>query len=274
MKHALPILTLAWLALSSSPVSAQDSARQAILSTHAHNDYLHPKPLWDALAAGFQSVEADIFLVDGNLLVAHEKESINPAKSLRQLYLEPLGQLIKQNRGSVYPLGEAPFYLLIDLKSEAESTYAALEKMLADYSSWLTQFSKEGVKKQGAVTVIVSGNRPLKTMEAQAERLAGYDGRLTDLESPARPALMPWISDNWSTLFQWDGTGPLEAAERKKLKETVDKIHKRKQQVRFWAAPDKAEAWAALREAGVDFINTDRLKDLSEFMSQAARAPQ
>jgi hypothetical protein len=37
---------------------------------HAHNDYLHARPLFDALDHGFCSVEADVWLVDGKLLVA------------------------------------------------------------------------------------------------------------------------------------------------------------------------------------------------------------
>src|SRR4051812_12734941 len=32
---------------------------------HAHNDYEHEHPLLDALEAGFASVEADVWLVDG-----------------------------------------------------------------------------------------------------------------------------------------------------------------------------------------------------------------
>ena len=35
---------------------------------HAHNDYEHRRPLQDALDRGFNSVEADVWLVDGELL--------------------------------------------------------------------------------------------------------------------------------------------------------------------------------------------------------------
>src|ERR1700736_6125439 len=38
---------------------------------HAHNDYEHPRPLFDALAHGFCSVEADIYLRSNQLLVGH-----------------------------------------------------------------------------------------------------------------------------------------------------------------------------------------------------------
>src|SRR5688500_17684262 len=39
---------------------------------HAHNDYEHERPLYDALDHGFKSVEADIWLIDGELVVSHD----------------------------------------------------------------------------------------------------------------------------------------------------------------------------------------------------------
>lgn len=59
----------------------------------------------------------------------------------------------------------------------------------------------------GAVTVIVSGNRPKEIMQTQDERYAFYDGRLSDLGSGDPDSLIPLISDNWTTHFTWDGTG-------------------------------------------------------------------
>jgi hypothetical protein len=73
---------------------------------HAHNDYEHDRSLYDALDHRFKSVEADIWLVDGELVVAHDAEDVPQAAeqgiTLRSLYLEPLRQRVKQNRGSVY----------------------------------------------------------------------------------------------------------------------------------------------------------------------------
>jgi len=47
---------------------------------HAHNDYLHARPLLDARDHGFCSVEADVHLVNGKLLVAHDPEEVNPSR--------------------------------------------------------------------------------------------------------------------------------------------------------------------------------------------------
>ena len=37
---------------------------------HAHNDYMHERPLFDALDNGFRSIEADVFAIGDSLHVA------------------------------------------------------------------------------------------------------------------------------------------------------------------------------------------------------------
>src|SRR5438552_1521932 len=70
-----------------------------LIHTHAHNDYLHKRPLLDALENGFCSVEADIHLVGGKLLVAHERQATSPERTLEALYLDPLRERVKRNGG-------------------------------------------------------------------------------------------------------------------------------------------------------------------------------
>src|SRR6266849_514163 len=89
---------------------------------HAHNDYEHKRPLFDALDQGFCSVEADIYLVDGKLLVAHDRDKVRPERTLQALYLDPLRERVKKNHGRVYSDGPE-FTLLIDLKSDWRKIY-------------------------------------------------------------------------------------------------------------------------------------------------------
>ncbi len=67
----------------------QKPGRGPLRRAHAHNDYEHPRPLLDALSHGFTSVEADIHLVDGQLLVAHDPIDLDPSRTLESLYLAP-----------------------------------------------------------------------------------------------------------------------------------------------------------------------------------------
>jgi hypothetical protein len=62
---------------------------------------------------------------------------ISSRKQAQRPVLEPLLKRIRSNGGSIYPDGPA-FYLMIDFKSEAESTYAALRNFSWDYREMLT----------------------------------------------------------------------------------------------------------------------------------------
>ncbi|QES40052.1 hypothetical protein DEJ49_02815 [Streptomyces venezuelae] len=243
-----------------------------LIRAHAHNDYEHPRPLFDALDHRFGSVEADIYLVDGQLLVAHDPVDLDPSRTLESLYLEPLAERVRAQHGSVYRgYHRTPFQLLIDIKTEGASTYAELHRHLRPYRRLFTTYS-HGKVRRGAVTAVVSGDRAARgPMEAQRVRYAFYDGRLADLGGPAPASLIPLISDNWSLNFSWQGVGPIPPAEREKLRGIVSAAHARRQRVRFWATPDlpgpqREAVWGELLAAGVDHLNTDDLAGLEAFL--------
>src|SRR5689334_22425965 len=74
------------------------AAQTPLPRAHAHNDYEHARPLLDALDQGFGSVEADIYLVDGQLLVAHNRQDVKRERTLEKLYLAPLKQRFNQHK--------------------------------------------------------------------------------------------------------------------------------------------------------------------------------
>ena len=252
-------------ALAGEPASPPATATPVPLRrVHAHNDYEHTRPLLDALDCGFCSVEADIHLVEGELLVAHDRNGTRPERTLTALYLEPLRQRARQNGGRIYP-GGPPCLLFVDIKSEAGSTYAVLHRLLERYADLVTRFDGDRVATN-AVTVIITGNRWRATIAAQSPRYAACDGLMTDLDSGASPALVPVISEPWTKFFAWRGSGPVPEADLQKLKEFVAKAHAQQRRLRFWAAPDRPEAWRVLYDADVDLLNTDHLPELRDFM--------
>jgi len=240
---------------------------------HSHNDYWRKRPLYDALECGFCSVEADIFLVDGKLLVGHETHELRSERTLESLYLEPLRRRARQFRGKIHP--DAPhFYLLIDIKSDAQATYNALHKTLEQYDDLFTRY--EGSRKvERTVQAVLSGNRiPLEQLKRERVRFIGYDGRLSDLNGDAPPTLMPWVSDNWMRLFRWNGRGAFPADEHAKLRQIVQQSHAKGYKLRFWATADLPTVWEVLWEAGVDLIGTDAPTALRDFMLGKLRASE
>ncbi|WP_158882041.1 phosphatidylinositol-specific phospholipase C/glycerophosphodiester phosphodiesterase family protein [Amycolatopsis anabasis] len=270
----LGVLAALTLLTPTGYASSEHRVVRPLARAHAHNDYEHPRPLLDALDQGFTSVEADIHLVGDQLLVGHDPADLRPDRTLERLYLEPLRARVLANHGRVYRK-PAPFQLLIDIKSEAVSTYAALEKRLSNprFSLLFATYSDGNVTPR-AVTAVLSGNRPKEVLVAQRHRFAFYDGRIADpndLGPGSDARVTPLVSDNWTKLFTWTGVGPFPQVERARLAEIVRKAHAAGQRVRFWATPDtpnpaRSAVWSALAEAGVDHLNTDDLAGLAAFL--------
>ena len=262
----------AWSATSVSPSNAQEIRRETKTRTdvkplpqaHAHNDYLHANPLHDALRHGFCSVEADVFLVDGELLVAHTWLGLKRDRTLKKLYLDPLSDRVKKMGGRVYRNGPV-FTLLVDIKKDGANAYRALSKQVASYEDVFSSV-EDGKFVERAVNVIISGDRAIDVIKAESPRWAGIDGRLGDLRSDAPAHEMPLISDHWGRNFDWPGYGPMSKADHTKLKDVVRTAHDQGRRVRFWAIPDRPSTWKVLRDEGVDLINTDRLEELSGFL--------
>ncbi|MFE3598728.1 phosphatidylinositol-specific phospholipase C/glycerophosphodiester phosphodiesterase family protein [Streptomyces sp. NPDC059142] len=280
-RRAVATLTAALAGVVAAPAYARADSRSGgghtprpLRHAHAHNDYLHPRPLLDALAHGFTSVEADIFLVDGELLVAHEATELDPSRTLASLYLDPLAARVRAHRGSVYRGHRRPVQLLIDIKTDGAATYAELHRQLTRYRPMLTTYA-HGSVRPGAITPVISGDRAAREpMEAQRVRYAFYDGRLDDLGTAAPASFVPLISGNWTQSFTWQGVGPIPAAERAELRRIADTTHAHGQRLRFWSTPDtpgpaRDALWTELLAAGVDHLNTDDLAGLERFLRTA-----
>lgn len=251
-----------------SPAHAARSAVQPLERAHAHNDYEHDRPLFDALAHGFASVEADVWLVDGQLYIGHDGPDLS--RTLASTYLDPLRQRFRDKGGAIYPGWRDSLRLLIDVKNDGTAAWPVIERELARYPELFTVARRNRVQER-AVTAVISGNRDLAAMEAAPVRRSFYDGRLSDLGSGLPASVMPLVSDNWTKHFTWLGVGPMPESERTTLHQIVQRAHAAGYEVRFWATPDVAgpardAVWSELVAADVDALNTDDLAGLQSFL--------
>lgn len=236
-----------------------------LVRAHAHNDYEHARPLLDALDQGFASVEADVHLVDGRLLVAHDRSKVQPERTLEALYLDPLAERIRTNGGFVYDRA-TEFTLLVDIKADAAGSYAVLKPLLARHPALYTRFTDTN-RTQGPITVILSGDRPREIVKSEPVRWCAIDGLLADLDTNPSPYLIPLISESWRPTFAWFRDEQMTEADRGKLRALVTRTHQQGRRIRFWGVQDQPYVWRELRDAGVDLINTDRLADLKQFLT-------
>ena len=140
----------------------------------SHNDYWRERPLLDALSFRFNCVEADLWLIDGELYVSHDRPEPNPAITFENLYLKPLVARIQANGGKVYPDSDRPFYLMVDCKAQGEEMYKLLKKQMEPYKEYFCSVDN-GEYKEGAVLFFLSGDRTKKSLPKENSRFTFLD---------------------------------------------------------------------------------------------------
>jgi len=226
-------------------------------NAHAHNDYNHPVPFYTAYNAGFGSIEADIILKNGQLYVAHDTVGIRPKKTLESLYLDPLQEVIKKNKGFVYADSLKNLFLLVDLKTAAEPTLDVLLKVLQQYKI---------VTSCPDLRIVITGNQPDISKLLSYPPWLFFDGKLNQTYTADALNKIALFSEDFRNYSSWNGEGIPEASDRKKIENAVTKAHTLNKPIRFWAAPDVANAWYHLMGFNVDYINTDKIQEISSFL--------
>lgn len=234
---------------------------QQPLKAHSHNDYANVIPFWIAYYNHFSSIEADIWIVNGELYVGHDQKDIKPERTLDALYLRPVVNLVKYNGGKPWHDFPSGLQLLIDLKTEAVPTLDLLTKKLREYPDVF-----DPSVNPDAVRIVISGNRPSTSAYPDYPSLIFFDGIIGQEYTAEQLSRIPLFSENLRSLIKWDGKSAISEYERKKLVSVIDSIHEMNKKVRFWNAPDNPEAWETLLNAGVDYVNTDHINQLADFL--------
>ncbi|GHB55758.1 alkaline phosphatase [Persicitalea jodogahamensis] len=250
------LLSFAWILICLGSVAAQPVS-YTTANAHSHNDYEQKRPFYAAYELGFGSIEADVFLQDGVLYVAHNIEDIKPERTLKVLYLEPLLQKISENKGFPYPQRKE-LQLLIDIKNTGPATLAALQKLLSPYRKELRH-----------VRIVVSGEMPPPEEMFAQDKLFTFDGR-KELVYPKNAASYVVLVSSSMLGFgkYWDGLQPLNQEMRSRIEIFVQLQHAQKKLVRLWATPNTDLGYRTLKELGVDYIGTDDLAGLAAFLGQ------
>lgn len=154
---------------------------------------------------------------------------------------------------------------MIDIKTGADKTYAVLKPLLDKYASLLTSYDN-GIVHPGLITIVLSGNRPVGTIQNETKRYAFVDDRLN--ENTAKSADVYLMSScKYSKFLHWAGKGVISQKEDLKFKIAIEQAHQQGKKVRLYAAPENKAVWRYLLTAGVDLINTDELSTLKTFLT-------
>ena len=237
------------------PLSA---AAQFPVILHSHNDYNRTVPFWEAYSQHCTSIEADVFLHEGEILVAHNREDVSADRSLRALYIEPIVKLFRSGGGRLWEESDDRLILLVDLKT-AEAMPGVVQ-ILEEYPDVFA--SPKGVQ------VVISGDVIAPEAYDQYPSYIYFDGRFTDHYTPQQLARVGMISADFRDFARkWNGKGRMIDAELEPVKAAIAKAHEMGKPIRFWGTPEGTTAYFTFWKLGVDIINTDKPAVASLFFS-------
>ncbi|RFU35712.1 hypothetical protein B7463_g558, partial [Scytalidium lignicola] len=159
------------------------------VNCHSHNDYWRSVPLYAAIHAGCTGAEADVWLIDDELYVGHRRVTLVSNRTLQNLYINPLLELIEKQNPPVefFPDEDYPvpvpvnnplngvfdvdpaqtFILLIDFKSAGPALWWKLDAQLAPLreKGYLTHFNGTAIIER-PITIVGTGNAPFDLLTA------------------------------------------------------------------------------------------------------------
>lgn len=225
-------------------------------NAHSHNDYEQDLPFYNAYARHFGSIEADIWAVKGSLFVAHDKNEITPGRTFQELYLKPLINRIKTNRGKAYKNNQS-LQLLIDFKSSYSDLIPLLMKCLQPYRKYFDQ-----TINPDAVRIVISGNMPPPDSLYLYDPMFTFDGRLGNHYTERNVQRVKLVSADVQNLVTWKNDESLSTRQKEVLSEIIAHVHSKNQLIRFWGTPNTIQAYQDLMELKVDYIGSDDLSKL------------
>jgi hypothetical protein len=264
---------------------------------HSHNDYRHRIPLYEGLAAGCISTEADIWVgntTDGHLdlFVGHDRRSLSPSRTLSTLYLQPLSDILT-NQNSVSPVranlpadtarvvlpratgvfSMAPnvsLVLLLDFKTPGIETWNTVVQQLDILRDrgWLTFWTPtEGVVER-PLTIVISGAAPFDAIISNTTyRDIFYDAPLTQLSEVNNPFTLNnsfYASTSLPAAIGSLAFPVIRAGQKARLASQVEKATAVGLRSRYWDTPSwpvgwRNRVWSSLIEEGVSVLNIDDL---------------
>jgi alkaline phosphatase len=223
---------------------------------HAHNDYQKAEPLVNALRNKAYSLEADVYLVNDTLKVAHNKNELATAPTLFSEYLQPIIHLFQTHHDHISDDSNYAPILMVDIKENGESALQALVKLLSAYPSVFDRSINKA-----AVQIVISGERGSMWTVWPATIL--FDGRPNENYDAATLERVAFVSDSY-----------LHYSDHSKnnadtlLHQAAEKVHAMKKLFRLWAIPDNPASWDHLLQLGVDIINTDKITECRNYFSR------
>lgn len=230
---------------------------------HSHNDYAQDIPFYRAYYAGMESIEADLYLRDGILYVAHDKSEIRKDRTLNSLYIEPIRKLVKEHGGYVFADKSKRLQLMLDIKENHGPVLAALMQLLAKDGN-----AFDPVVNPAAVRIVISGDRPAPADFKKYPNWISFDGAVDGKYTAEEWKRIGMLSADLKAYTNWNGKGTPVPADKAKIVAATAIARQHQVPFRFWGNHDSPNTWSELNKMGVYWINTDQPDALAKFIER------
>jgi hypothetical protein len=248
---------------------------------HSHNDYWRRVPLYDSLALGVTSVEADCHLIGDELYIGHRTQSLQPNRTFNSLYLDPLFEILeKQNskheetreiKDGVWDVDPSRgIVLMTDLKTEGYATLNAVQKQLDRFrkKGWLTHWNGTHIVP-GPLLHVGTGNTPFDAILNSSYTNATYrdvffDAPLDALSDTFNITNSYYSSTSLTHLFANIPRSGLTKSQIKVINSQIEKATDLGLVTRYWDIPawpveTRTKIWKQLEEAQIGMLNVDAI---------------
>jgi hypothetical protein len=281
-----------------TPTWAQGFSNGVVpVQCHSHNDYWHRVPLYEGLAAGCVSTEADIWVgntTDGHvdLFVGHDQRSLSPSRTLQSLYLGPLSDILTQQNSafsdhrtlltdspgfvSTSPIGvftmapNVSLVLLLDFKTTGNVTWDTVMSQLNALRArgWLTFWTPAQGIVERPLTIVASGAAPFDAITSNVTyRDVFYDSLLTqlsDVNTPFHANNSYYASASLQAAVGTVTFPNMKGWQKSRVASQVQRASELGLKSRYWDTPSwpvgwRNQIWSFLVEEGASVLNVDDL---------------
>ncbi len=212
------------------------------------NDHQQATPLYDAMDAGFEAVEVNVFLTGGELRIGGSAGETSAGVTLDSVYLSQLDSL-----------GDVPFTIFVEFAADANNTYVALVNALSAY-----EFENLSVIAYGEIPSSAFISFTSHPDYLDVELLNATTANLNTADSA-----VPAIRSNLS-VSGWNGAFEMPVSMRRRLRSFISSVHGTDKQVRLYGvpetSPDRERVWEVLVQERADWIASSDLAALSSFL--------
>jgi len=241
---------------TSTTASLLAQSRSAYGNAVIGSDHENKRPMLEALENSYSSIMIDLSLDKNGVITAGK---VNFEKD----YLRNIKRLLPAKNGWLFDQPDE-LVMIVNLKDDPLKMWDPFCKIIDQYQELFTQFN-DGVRKKGAVRLVIAGRLPEQKLIEAAPSWYGFMFSINE-ESKYSSWRNPIVGFEYKKFFKWKGDGYMPNPEYHSLLSYAKNMHKANKQIMLLNAPAGKNFWSIVLGAGVDWIEVNDMVVYADFV--------